>query len=59
MPDSPDEPEDNEEDTSDSVCGTNGQTYPSLCQLLQDTGNEGVAYVGECDREECDGGSVS
>ena len=50
-------PEDEVEDTS--VCGTNGQTYPSLCRLLQDTGNEGVAYAGECDREECDGELVS
>ena len=41
------------------MCGTNGETYPSLCELLQDTGNEGVAYAGECDREECEGGEVS
>ena len=42
-----------------TVCCTNGETYPSLCELLQDTGNEGVAYAGECDREECEGGEVS
>ena len=42
-----------------TVCGTNGVTYPDLCRLLQDTGNEAVAYAGECDREECQGGPVS
>ena len=47
------------EDNSNTVCATNGVTYPSLCRLLQDTGNEAVAYVGECDREDCDGGPVS
>ena len=46
-------------DTSSAVCGTNGVTYPDLCRLLQDTGNEAVAYAGECDREECQGGPVS
>ena len=46
-------------DNDDAVCATNGVTYPSLCRLLQDTGNEAVAYAGECDREECQGGSVS
>ena len=42
-----------------AVCATNGATYSSLCRLIQDTGNEAVAYVGECDREECEGGPVS
>ena len=42
-----------------SLCATNGVTYHSLCSLLQDTGNEGVAYVGECGSEECGGSSVS
>ena len=42
-----------------AMCATNGITYPSLCRLLQDTGNEEVAYAGECDRDECQGGSVS
>ena len=46
-------------DDDDSVCATHGVTYPSVCRLLQDTGNEAVAYAGECDREECQGGSVS
>ena len=47
------------EEDSTAVCGTNGVTYPNLCQLLQDTGNEAVAYAGECDSEECEGGPVS
>ena len=46
-------------DNSTAVCGTNGITYPSLCQLIQDTGNEAVAYAGSCDRRECQGGPVS
>ena len=48
-----------EEVSTDAVCATNGVTYPSVCRLLQDTGNEAVAYAGECEREECQGGSVS
>ena len=48
-----------ESDEEDVVCGTNGETYSSVCRLLQDTGNEQVAYAGDCDREECDGGPVS
>ena len=47
------------EDNRNAVCATNGVTYPSLCRLLQDTGNEAVAYAGECGREECEGGPVS
>jgi hypothetical protein len=50
---------DDDNDDDDAVCATNGVTYPSLCRLLQDTGNEAVAYAGECDREECQGGKVS
>jgi hypothetical protein len=42
-----------------AICGTNGVTYPSLCHLIQDTANEGVAYAGACDSDECSGGSVS
>ena len=53
------EDDDEEEDDSATVCATNGITYPSLCRLIQDTGNEAVAYAGPCDREECDGGPVS
>ena len=42
-----------------ALCATNGVTYPSLCRLLQDTGNEAVAYAGECESEDCNGGPVS
>ena len=44
---------------SSLVCATNGVTYASLCRLIQDTGNEAVAYAGQCGREECQGGPVS
>ena len=58
--DSEDDPsEDANSDNDDEVCATNGVTYPSVCRLLQDTGNEAVAYAGDCDREQCQGGSVS
>ena len=48
-----------DDDNALVLCGTNGVTYSSLCHLLQDTGNEGVAYVGACGSEECNGGQVS
>ena len=51
--------EENGTDSATMLCGTNGVTYPSLCHLLQDTRNEGVAYVGSCGSEECSGGNVS
>ncbi len=47
------------EEGSQTLCATNGVTYPSLCHLIQDTGNEGVAYAGACGSEKCSGGSVS
>ena len=50
---------DDDDDDDNAVCGTNGVTYPSLCRLLQETGNEAVAYAGECDRDECQRGPVS
>ena len=46
-------------DDSSLVCATNGVTYASLCRLIQDTGNEAVAYAGQCGRKECQGGPVS
>ena len=51
--------DDDDNDDDDEVCATNGVTYPSVCRLLQDTGNEAVVYAGECEREECQGGKVS
>ena len=50
--------DDDDGDDNSVVCATNGVTYSSLCRLIQDTGNEAVAYAGPCDREECDGGPV-
>ena len=53
-----DDVNDPEIENAPAVCGTNGVTYPSLCNLLQDTGNEAVAYAGRCGQEECQGGLV-
>ena len=53
-------PSDDEEDDGEFVCGTNGETYRSLCELIQDTGGgENAAYGGRCDDDECGGGPVS
>lgn len=51
--------DDDDDDDSAALCATNGVTYPSLCLLIQDTGNEGVAYVGTCNSQRCSEGSVS
>jgi len=40
-------------DDSTEVCGSDGVTYPSLCQLLQMTSNIRVAHAGACERPEC------
>ena len=48
-----------DKDDTSFICATNGVTYTSLCRLIQDTGNEAVAYAGQCGREECQGGPVS
>lgn len=50
--------EDEEAISSRSLCATNGITYPSLCHLIQDTGNEGVAYAGACNSSQCNSGNV-
>ena len=41
------------------VCGTDGNTYSSICQLLQQTVNVNVHYAGQCDSSHCRGGPVS
>lgn len=41
------------------VCGTDNQTYSSLCSLLQTSRNVQVAHAGACEDEECQTGPVS
>ena len=41
------------------VCGTDGNTYSSICQLLQETVNVNVHYAGRCNSSHCRGGPVS
>lgn len=41
------------------VCGTDGNTYPAVCQLLQRATNINVRYAGRCNSSRCRGGLVS
>ena len=41
------------------VCGTDNNTYPSVCSLLQRTSGVRVAHAGACDIPECRSGPVS
>ena len=45
--------------TDTRVCGTDGTTYPAVCQLLQRTTNINVRYAGRCNSSRCRGGQVS
>ena len=40
------------------VCGTDNQTYSSICSLLQRTTNVQVAHAGPCEDPRCRGGPV-
>lgn len=40
------------------VCGTDNNTYPSVCSLLQRTSGVRVAHAGACDIPECRSGPV-
>ena len=40
------------------VCGTDGITYGSACELLQRTGDIDVHYAGRCNATSCKGGQV-
>ncbi len=48
-------------DDADStlVCGTDGQTYDSICHLIQTSINVQVLFAGDCNDTECDQGEVS
>ena len=61
--DSRDERDDNigsgDVDPSDTrVCGTDGNTYGAVCQLLQRTADVDVHYAGRCNATNCRGGQV-
>ncbi len=43
---------------SSVICGSDGETYRSLCHLLQTTNNVRVAHAGSCTSAECQGGEV-
>ena len=42
-----------------AVCGSDNETYSSLCQLVQTTTNVHVVHTGPCEDPECQGGQVS
>jgi len=44
---------------STQVCGTDQQTYESICHLIQTTTNVQVLYAGNCNATECEQGEVS
>lgn len=46
------------DDTSLALCGTDGETYQSLCQLLQTSSNVRIAHARACDAPECQTGQV-
>lgn len=41
------------------VCGTDANTYPGVCQMLQRTANVNVRHAGKCNASVCRGGPVS
>ena len=43
----------------DAVCGSDNETYSSLCQLIQTTTTVSVAHSGPCEDPKCQGGEVS
>ena len=46
------------EEESLELCGSDGETYQSLCQLLQTSANVRIAHAGSCDAPECRTGQV-
>ena len=42
-----------------SICGTDGNTYTSICHMLQGTVNVTILHAGRCNASRCKGGQVS
>ena len=38
---------------SEGVCGTDGYSYNSTCEMAKETGEVDVAYRGRCEQERC------
>ncbi len=45
-------------DEREAICGSDGQTYQSLCHLIQATSNVVVLHDGPCNNPECQNGKV-
>ncbi len=45
--------------TGQEVCGSDNQTYSSLCNLLQTSRDVDVVHAGACEDEKCRTGPVS
>ncbi|XP_003384196.1 PREDICTED: uncharacterized protein LOC100633842 [Amphimedon queenslandica] len=41
-----------------SICGTDGNTYASICHMLQTSNDVQVLHAGHCNASRCKGGSV-
>ena len=48
-----------EETVDDTICGSDNETYASLCDLVQTTTNVYVVHTGACEDPECQGEEVS
>ena len=42
-----------------SICGTDGNSYPSTCHMLQTSNDVQVLHAGRCNASRCKGGQVS
>ena len=42
-----------------SICGTDGNTYSSICHMVQTSNDVQVLHAGHCNASRCKGGRVS